>query len=268
MQSTDTDLPPNVEPLLPSQARTSIDHYVDSNIESLRGMNHEVADKISGYANLQELEICDDPFGNPLLVSDLLRVRTDQHLALHPKVCQLVPSKHHDALLDDAVSVYYDKGNLNPPLYRPEPALAALNTNSPLAYQSPEYQVRILRTTETSAGNCHESHEYPIEVHDMLADLRSKSVVTGLGQTDCPYCGLEVAQELMEQISGRGTQVNGYAGVAATSPPNNPTIVVKGYESGSMSEPELFLNVCSLARNHGIRSDVTVKKSASVHTHA
>lgn len=264
MPTTDTNLPPNVEPLLPSQARTAFDHYLESNLDTLTGITQRIADELFCYANEQELIVRDDPFGNPVLISDLLRMRTDQSLALHPKVCQLVADEHLDALLDDIVRTYHDHGQLDPPRVYPEPVLGALNANYQCAYQHPWFTLVGPRYGVGDEGSLRGPHKYPIQVHDVLADLRADGIVTNLGQSDCEYCGLEAGNELAERLTDDGQSVDGYVGIDATSQPTKPVVVVRSYEPETLSGADLVLQTYSYARRLRIRSDLTVRKAGEL----
>lgn len=264
MSTTDTNLPPNVKPLLPSQARTAFDHYLESNLESLTGVTQRIADELFGYANEQELIVRDDPFGNPVLISDLLRMRTDQSLALHPKVCQLVAAEHLDELLDDIVGMYHNHGQLDPPLVYPEPVLGALNADYERAYQHPRFAIDGTVSDAGDVANLRSPHEYPIQVHDLLADFRADGIVTNLGQSDCEYCGLEAGSELAERLTDNGWSVKGYVGIDATSYPPEPVLVVQSYEPETLSDADLMLQTYSYARRLGFRSNLTVRKAGEL----
>jgi len=72
VSTTNSCLPPNTEPLLPSQARTSSYHYLTSNVAELAGLSEEIVDELTVYANELEWDIRDAPSMHHLLVSDWL----------------------------------------------------------------------------------------------------------------------------------------------------------------------------------------------------
>lgn len=265
MSTTNSCLPPNTEPLLPSQARTSSYHYLTSNVAELAGLSEEIVDELTVYANELEWEIRDAPSMHHLLVSDLLRVRDDRTLTLHPKVCQLVPASSHDQLLDDVVQIYFNTGELYPPLVYPEPVLGALNEGCERAYQYSSFR---LDGAEYNAGEeaaFRDSNEYPIQVHDMLSDLRADGIVTNLGQSDCAYCGLNAGNELANELVNDGNSVKGYAGIDATSQPTAPELTVQSFNQEELTDAELVLQAYEYAENHGIQSDLTVTKAKKLH---
>jgi hypothetical protein len=265
MSTRDSNLPSNVEPLLPSQARINSEHYLSSNLGDLTGISTTTADELSAYANERELEIRNAPWGNPVFVSDLLRVRNDQKLTLHPKVCQLVPENAHNQLLDDVVQTYYDSGELNPPLAYPEPVLGALNEGSECVYPRPRLRLNGVEYNAGEEAELRESSEYSIQVHDMLGDLRADGIVTNLGQSDCAYCGLNAGNELANDLIDEGELVQGYAGIDATSQPAAPELIVQSFDSEELTDADLVLRAYESARKHGIRSDLTVTKAEQSH---
>lgn len=265
MSTTDPNLSSNVEPLLPSQARIDFVHYLSSNLDELTGVSSKIADELSAYANEQELEIRNAPGGHPIFVSDLLRVRNDQKLTLHPKVCQLVPERAHDQLLDDVIQSYYDSGELNPPLAYPEPVLGALNEGCECVYQHPRLSLNGVEYNAGEESELRDSSEYSIQVHDMLADLRADGIVTNLGQSDCAYCGLNAGNELANDLIDGGNSVRGYAGIDATSQPTAPELIVQSFDSEELTDADLVLRAYESAGNHGIQSDLTVAKAKQLH---
>lgn len=265
MSTTDSNLPSNVEPLLPSQARIDFVHYLSSNLDALTGVSETIADELSAYANEQELEIRNAPGGHPVFVSDLLRVRNDQKLTLHPKVCQLVPENAHNQLLDDVIRTYYDSGELNPPLAYPEPVLGALNEGCERVYPHPRLRLDGVEYNAGDEAELRDSSEYSIQIHDMLADLRAEGIVTNLGQSDCAYCGVNAGNELAADLTDDGESVKGYAGIDATSQPTAPELNVQSFDSEELTDADLVLRAYESARNHGIRSDVTVTKAKQTH---
>ena len=55
----------------------------------------------------------------------------------------------------------------------------------------------------------------------------------------------------------------GYVGVDSAIPPTKSVFVGESYDSVSLPDGDLFLQMCSLARVHGIWSEITVWKGGS-----
>lgn len=260
-------LPPNADPILPSMFSTEIERYVQTNLEHLPGINSAITDKLSERANMNSLEMQNRPEGNPVLVSDYLRVRTDTTLALHPLVCDLVPQKHHDTLLDNLVKTYYGHflenrdslHKLNSIPNSPEPVLDGLSEGFDLAYRQPRLELSDVKNCNGNDGR--QPNDYPIQIHDILADLRVKGIVTNLAKSGCEKCGHENGIRHATKLRNEGITIHGYAGIAANSPPENPMISVQDFDESSWSAMDVVDLVSDSAHDHQFRANLRVRKA-------
>lgn len=260
-------LPPNADPILPSQFNTAIDRYIQTNLEHLPGIDSAIAGKLSDRANVNSLEMQNRPDGDPVLVSDYLRVRADTTLALHPLVCDIVPQKHHDALLDSLVNAYHGHfietrdslRKLEPTPNYPEPVIDGLNEGLDLAYRHPKLELP--NVEECSGNDGHQPSDYPIQIHDILTDLRTEGIVTNLAMSGCEKCGHEYGIKHATKLRSEGTTIHGYAGIAANSPPDNPLISVQDCDESSWSTGDVVDLVSKSAHDHLFRSNLRVRKA-------
>jgi len=259
-----TTLPPNAVPLLPSQHSTEIDLYVDSNLDSLAGVDDEIAETLSSHANENSMELQDRPYHNPVLVMDYLRVRNDESLTLHPIVCQAISEDYHDQLLEDLVKVYHGtlseqksvESGLKPFPGFPNSVLQGLNKGYDLAYKFPNYSVEVVGHGDYSP------FEYPIQLHDIFADLRSEGIVTSLIDTPSAQYEIDHAEELMEE----GYEVNGYASVSPSAAPNEILISVQDSAQSNWSRHDVVDSVLDSAQQHDFISEISVTSFPSCNT--
>lgn len=269
MSQEQLTLPPNAEPLLPSQHRTALNHHIETNIDSLAGVNSNVAGTLFDRANINSLELHNRPDGDPVLVTDYLRVREDDTLALHPVVCQVVAEEHHDQLLEDLVQAYHGRlieengtsRSLEPFPEFPEPALDGLNEGFDLAYRRPEFALAAVEDRNCDGRDLRPASDYPIQIHDILADLRAEGIVTNLAKSGCAACGHKAGHELANQLRTEGYTVRGYAGLAANAPPEEPVISVQDFDESSWTSGDVVDRVLDSAREHRFRSDIRVEKA-------
>lgn len=267
MTQENLTLPPNADPLLPSQHRTAINQHIETQIDSLTGVDSSVAGTLFDRANLNSLELQNRPDGDPVLVTDYLRVRADDTLALHPIVRQVVAEEHHDQLLKDLVQTYHDNlyerdGTtqfLEPFPGFPEPVLDALNEGYDVSFGRTEFALSDVADKHPSRRDQRSAPDYPIQVHDILADLRAEGIVTSLAESYCEACGLEAAQELADQLGEEGHSVHGYAGIVSTSPPDSVLITVQDFIESSLTSGDIVDLVWDSAHNHNFRSDIRVE---------
>lgn len=262
-------LPPNAEPLLPSQNRTAINHHIETNIDSLSGVHSAEAGRLSDQANMNSLELQNRFDGDPVLVTDYLRVRENDTLTLHPIVCQVVKEEHHDQLLEDLVRTYHDRLIQESGISRslesepgfPEPVLDGLNEGIDLSHLRPEFAINAVEGRSCDGRDLRPATDYPIQVHDIFADLRTRGIVTNLAKSGCEACGHKVGHELANQLRSEGYTAHGYAGIAASSHPKEPLISVQGFDESSWESVDVVDLVLDRAREHSFQSDITVKKA-------
>ncbi|WP_312908252.1 hypothetical protein [Natronosalvus caseinilyticus] len=262
-------LPPNAEPLLPSQNRTAINHHIETNIDSLSGVHSAEAGRLFDRANMNSLELQNRFDVDPVLVADYLRVREDDTLALHPIVCQVVKEEHHDQLLDDLVRTYHDRliqesgtsRNLEPVPGFPEPALDGLNEGIDLSHRRPEFAINAVEDMDCDGRDIRPATDYPIQVHDIFADLRKKGVVTNLAKSGCEACGHKAGHKLATRLRSEEYTVHGYAGIAASAHPERPLISVQGFDESSWESVDVVDLVLDRAREHSFQSDIKVQKA-------
>lgn len=227
-------LPPNADPLLPSMHGTALNHYIEANIDSLAGVDPFVASRLYKRANMNSLQLQNRYDGDPVLISDYLRVRNDETLSLHPVVSQAVAERYHDQLLDDLVNTHHEQllmddgtsPEFKPYPGYPEPALDGLNAGYDIAYLHPEFELTPVEDRDCDGRDIRPASDYPIQIHDILADLRAEGIVTNLAKSGCDACGHESGRELADRLRGEGYAVNGYAGIAAESHPKDPLLSV------------------------------------------
>jgi hypothetical protein len=267
MSQENLALPPNADPILPSMFSTEIQRHVQKNLEHLPGVNSAIADKLSERANMNSLQVQNRPEGNPVLVSDYLRVRADTTLTLHPLVCDIVPQKHHDALIDSLVNSYHGHfietqdslHKLEPLPNYPEPVLNGLSEEFDLAYRHPKLELP--NVEECSGNDGHQPSDYPIQIHDILADLRAEGIVTNLAASGCEKCGHEYGIRYATKLRSEGITVHGYVGISANSPPENPRISVQDCDESSWSTGDVVDLVSKSAHDHQFRSNLRVRKA-------
>lgn len=269
MSQESLTLPPNADPLLPSQHRTALNHHIEANINSLTGVNSDVAGTLFDRANINSLELQNRPDGDPVLVTDYLRVREDDKLALHPIVCQVVPQEHYDQLLEDLVQTYHDRlmevngtsRSLEPIPGFPEPALDGLNEGFDLAYLRPDLALAAVEDRNCDGRDIRPASDYPIQIHDILADLRGEGIVTNLAKSGCEACGHIEGYELADQLRNEGHTVSGYAGLAANTPPEEPLVSIQDFDESSWTSGDIVDLILDSADKHGFRSDIRVQKA-------
>lgn len=269
MSQQQLTLPPNAQPLLPSQHRTALNHHIEANINSLSGVDSDIAGTLFDRANINSLELQNRPDGDPVLVTDYLRVREDDTLALHPVVRHVVSEDHHDQLLEDLVRAYHGRlieengtsRSLEPVPGFPEPALVGLNNGFDLAYLRPEFALTDVDVGDCVGHDCRTPSAYPIQVHDILADLRAEGIVTSLVTLGCEACGHEAAHELADQLRNEGETVHGFAGIAAQTPAENPLISVESFDESQQTCGDIVDLVLDSAHNHSFRSSIRVMKA-------
>lgn len=269
MSQENLTLPPNAVPLLPSQHRTALNHHIEANIDSLSGVDSTVAGRLLSRANMNSLRLQNRYDGDPVLVSDYLRVRNDETLALHPVVRQAVAEKHHDRLLEDLVGVYHERlleengtsESLEPFPGFPEPALDGLNGGYDLAYFRPEFALPAVGDRDCIRRDLRPASDYPIQIHDILADLRTKGIVTNLAKSGCGACGHKSGRELAEKLRDEGYSVHGYAGIAALFHPENPLISVQDFDWSPWTTNDVVDQVMESIESHNFTSNVRVEKA-------
>lgn len=269
MSKEDPTLPPNANPLLPSQNRTALNHWVDAHVDSLPGVDSAVAGTLFDRANINSLELQNRPDGDPVLVTDYLRVREDDTLALHPIVCQVVGEEYHDELLDELVDAYHDsliEVNGEPRELEPcqgfdEPVLDGLNDGFDLAYRHPRFSLPPVEGRGCDGRDIRSAYAYPIEIHDILTDLRAQGVVTNLAMSGCEVCGHKAGVEHAEQLRAEGHSVYGYVGLAAKTPPEKPLISVQSFEESPWTDCDVVDILLDSAQRHSYRSEIWVKKA-------
>lgn len=262
-------LPTNADPLLPSQHRTALDLYIAENIDSLAGVDPFIASRLSKRANMNSLQYQNRYDGDPVLVSDYLRVRKDETLALHPVVSQAVRERHHDQLLEDLVSTYHERlagehstsSGLEPVPGFPEPALDGLNAGYDLGYLHPEFELAPAVDKDCDGRHIRPASDYPIQTHDILADLRAEGIVTNLAKSGCDVCGHEAGRELADRLRDDDYTVAGYAGIAAESHPEDLMVSVQAFSWSTLETTDVVDLVVDTAENHGFRSNVRVEKA-------
>lgn len=265
-------LPPNADPLLPSMHGTALDHYIEENIDSLAGVDSCVASRLYKRANMNSLQLQDRYDGDSVLISDYLRVRNDETLSLHPVVSQAVAERYHDQLLDDLVSTYHEQllmedgssRELRPVPGYPEPALDGLNAEYDIAYLHPEFEIAPVERRGCDGREIRPASDYPIQIHDVLADLRAEGIVTNLAKSGCAACGHESGRELADRLRGEGHAVHGYAGIAAESHPDDPLLSVQDFGCSTWKTNDVIDLILDITGNHDFRSNVRVKKAGKL----
>lgn len=267
MSQESLTLPPNADPILASMFSKERNRHVQTNLEHLPGVNSAVADTLSDRANMNSLEVQNRPEDNPVLVSDYLCIRTDSTLALHPLVCKIVAKEHHDTLLDSLVHAYHGHfietrdslHKLEPIPSFPEPVLDGLNEEFNLAYRRPKLELPVVE--DCNGNDERQPSDYPIQIHDILADLRVKGIVTNLAKSGCEKCGHENGIGYATKLRSEGITIHGYAGIAANSPPENPVISVQDCDESSWSTTDVVDLVLDSAHTHQFRSNLRVRKA-------
>lgn len=262
-------LPPNASPLLPSQLRTALNHWVDAHVDSLPGIDSAIAGTLSSRANVNSLEMQDRLDGDPVLISDYLRVRQDDTLTLHPVVSQVVESQYHDELLDELVDSYHDSlpeingelRELEPSPGYPEPVLDGLNDGFDLAYGYPRLSIPPVESRGCDGREIRSEYAYPIEIHDTFTDLRAQGIVTNLAKSGCEVCGHEAGVEHADKLRAEGYTIHGYAGLAAKTPPEDPLISVQSFDESSWTDVDVVDHVLESAQRHDFRSEIQVEKA-------
>lgn len=262
-------LPPHANQLLPSRDRTEPDHHVSTNLDSLSGVDAIIADRLFKRANLGGYGGIHMPDDHPLLITDYLRVRHDNTLTLHPVVLQAVAKQHHNQLLDDIVKAYHDNlvevngtlQMLEPSLGVPGDAIKGLNQGLDLAYPYPEFEITPVVDRDCDGRDLRPATDYSIQVHDILADLRSEGIVTNLAKSGCDACGHKAGHELADQLRDEGHTVHGYAGIAASTWPEEPMISLQDFDESSWESGDIVDLVLDSADKHGFRSDIRVQKA-------
>lgn len=209
------------------------------------------------------------PDDHPLLITDYLRVRHDDTITLHPVVLQAVTTNHHNQLLDDIVKAYHDNlvdvggtsQMLEPSLGVPGEAINGLNEGLALVYPNPEFEIAPVVDRNCDGRDLRPATDYPIQVHDIFADLRSEGIVTNLAKSGCDACGHKTGHELANQLRDEGYKVHGYAGIAANTWPEKPLISVQDFDESSWESGDIVDLVLKSADKHGFRSDIRVQKA-------
>jgi hypothetical protein len=261
-------LPRNAEPLLPSQHRTAFDHWLDANVDSLTGVDQTTADTISDRTIANNVEILDRMEADPTLVTDLLRVRADETLALHPYVLHVVDDQHLDQLLDDLIVAYErnvrvpsgERRPLVPHPGFPEPVLDALNDALGPSYQHPELSISEIGFDSSSDTDDDAQTTLPIKIHDIFSDLRADSIITCVSSPNDQRRGYTDGKEFAARLKKGGVSVRGYAEVSAESTHDKPTVFVGELGEQSWPEIELVDAVWDTAHRHNADSDVRVRK--------
>jgi hypothetical protein len=209
------------------------------------------------------------PEDYPLLITDYLRVRHDETITLHPVVLQAVPKSHHNQLLNDIVKAYHDNlvnvngtsQMLEPSVGVPGEAINGLNEGLDLAYPNPEFEIAPVVDRNCDGRHIRPATDYPIQVHDIFADLRSKEIVTNLAKSGCDACGHKAGYELANQLQSEGYTVHGYAGIAANTWPEDPLISVQDFDESSWQSGDIVDFVFDRAEKHDFRSNIRIEKA-------
>lgn len=268
MSTNDFHLPQNTELLLPSQHRTAFNHYLDNNVDSLAGIDGETARTISNHAITNNVESRQRMDGDPTLISDLLRVRADETLTLHPFVLHTVEEQYLDLLLEDVVVAYEHNvsrpdGNrrpLHPVPTFPEPVLDALNNPAGLAYQHPQFSISKITFDRYPVIGDDRSSWLPIEVYDILADLRADSIVTSVRGLNDERIDNVKAEGFAARLQSDGRDVHGLAEVSVEHRGSKPTILVDEFGEHSWNVGELIDTVFEARDNHSAEHDIRVKR--------
>ncbi|MFC7018558.1 MULTISPECIES: hypothetical protein [Haloarcula] len=179
----------------------------------------------------------------------------------------LVAPEHHDALLDSLVNAYNGHfTETRDSLYKlepipnfPEPVLEGLNKEFDLAYRQPKLELPVVEDCNGNDG--YQPSDYPIQIHDILADLRLKGIVTNLANSGCEKCGHKNGIQYATELRNGGSTIHGYAGIAANSPPESPVISIQDCEESSLSTNDVVDLVLDSAHTHQFRSNLRVRKA-------
>lgn len=258
MSKRNLTLPPHSDQLLPTRDIEQSDLHVEVNLNSLAGVDEIIARRLFKRANRNNYGI-HIPIKDKLLVTDYLRVREDDTLSLHPIVCQAVPDYYHNELLDDIIEIYYD--NLSDMYDVPGETINGLIEGFELVYPNPEIEIDPAVDQDCDGRQLRPASEYPIEIHDILADLRAEGFITNLAKSGCDACGHKAGRELANQLQGGGYTVHGYAGIAANTHPENPWISVQDFDESSWESGDIVDFVFNRAEKHDFRSDIRVEKA-------